>query len=110
MATHAPALHEQVATEVKSVRTLGDAIFCVTLLTAGLSVFFLKHRPEPEPVATVTFFFACRRAPIAPVTTHTTKLVDLMDFEQLAVWVTYKRSCKWIRIFSRTARRHVRRL
>ncbi len=92
MATHAAALHEQIATEIQRLRTLRDAIFRVTLLAPGLRVLFFKHRPEPETMAPVSFDVAGGRTAVTPVTTGTTKLLRIVNLKYFAVRMAYKRA------------------
>src|SRR5262245_43367543 len=90
MATHAAALHEQVASEIQRLRSLRDSILRVTLLAAGFRVLFLKHGPEPETMAAMSFDFAGRRAAVAPVTTRTTKLLGIVKLQDLAIRMAYE--------------------
>src|SRR4029079_13404592 len=81
MTAHATALVEEVAPKVQRVGALRHAIFCVTLLAAGLGVFFFKHRPQPKLVPPVAFDFARGSAAVSPVTAGTTKLIRRVNLQ-----------------------------
>src|SRR5262245_11158756 len=102
MTTHTAALHEQIATKVQRLRALSDAIFRVTLLAASFRVLFLEHRPEPEFILAVSFEFARSRAAVAPVATRTTKLLDIMKLQDLAVGMTDECARESIRLAAGT--------
>src|ERR671927_73988 len=102
MTTHTATLHEEIAAEIQRLRTLRDAILRVALLAAGFGILFLKHRPEPETMASVSFDIAGGRTAVAPVTTGTTKLLRIVNLKYFFVGMAYKRARKSVGLTTRT--------
>ena len=100
MTTHATALLKKVAAKVQCSGALRHAIARVTLLAARFGVLLLKHRPQPETMASVTFDLARSCTPVAPVTTGTTKLLRVVDLQDLPVWMADKRTRQTVRLFT----------
>ena len=107
MTTQTAALVEKIAAQIQRVGSLSNAVSGMALLTSGLSVLLLKHRPEPELVAAVTFHVARRRAAIAPVATRATKPIGRMYLQYLFVGMTHERARPTVGLLARTIRRQI---
>src|SRR6185503_6572302 len=87
MTTDAAAHLEKILAAVERVRALENAIAVMALITPGLNVLLVIHRPQPVLVSAVSFFNRRRAAPVPSVTRRTTESIGIVNLQQVAIRV-----------------------
>ena len=89
------------------MRSLSNTIASVTLLTAGFSVLFFEHGPQPEAMASMSLCVAGGGAAITPVAARAAKLFGIMNLKNFAVRMADEGPCEGVGLFARPIRSEV---